>query len=347
MIGKFAFAYARTHTSLLKKLLTFGGRLTPDFGLSKHFHTGDVQHEQVGTPYTIAPEVITGTYDEKCDIWSIGVVAFMLLSGETPFGGCGDSVDLLDLRTNIIQRRFRFDPEQALASNSKEAKNFVLSMLAPDPSKRPSAEQALRHPWIRAYHERTTEGAIVQRELVQNLLAFKDLHVTKRLMMEVISFSAVPEQIRDLRIQFEKLDTDGLGEISLECMLAVLPRTQLPDRENTGHRFLSKLEIEEIFSAMKVGKSESRVHWHEFVAACLPACHVDERNLRIAFDRLDQDHTGYITFEDVIQVIARDADEDEDVLRAAWEESLHECHCPEGRPQLNFQEFCQLVQVHI
>ena len=53
-----------------------------DFGLSKHFKFGEVQHEAVGTPYTVAPEVIRGNYDERCDIWAIGVITYLLLSGE-------------------------------------------------------------------------------------------------------------------------------------------------------------------------------------------------------------------------------------------------------------------------
>ena len=43
-----------------------------DFGLSKHFKSGEVQREAVGTPYTVAPEVIRGIYDERCDVWAIG-----------------------------------------------------------------------------------------------------------------------------------------------------------------------------------------------------------------------------------------------------------------------------------
>lgn len=58
-----------------------------DFGLSKFFRYGEVQHEAVGTPYTVAPEVIRGSYDERCDIWAIGVITFLLLSGDPPFGG--------------------------------------------------------------------------------------------------------------------------------------------------------------------------------------------------------------------------------------------------------------------
>ena len=58
-----------------------------DFGLSKHYVPGDVQHDAVGTPYTCSPEVIAGNYDSKCDMWAIGVLSFMLLCGDTPFGG--------------------------------------------------------------------------------------------------------------------------------------------------------------------------------------------------------------------------------------------------------------------
>lgn len=50
-----------------------------DFGLSKHFVVGDVQDDPVGTRYTCAPEILKGSYDEKCDIWAIGVITFMLL----------------------------------------------------------------------------------------------------------------------------------------------------------------------------------------------------------------------------------------------------------------------------
>ena len=50
-----------------------------DFGLSKHFDMGEVQHEQVGTPYTCAPEILKGSYDEKSDIWSLGVITYLLL----------------------------------------------------------------------------------------------------------------------------------------------------------------------------------------------------------------------------------------------------------------------------
>jgi calcium-dependent protein kinase len=147
-----------------------------------------------------------------------------------------------------------------------------------------------------------------------------------------------------MRIEFEKMDIESMGEISLDCMKQVLTRKAV-NEDGTVHEGLSEAEVEEIFDALKVGKAEPRVHWHEFLAACLPECHVDERNLRIAFDRMDVDHNGFITFEEVIQLIARDADENQDVLMKAWAESVEEYHC--HMSQFSYEEFCHLVHAYL
>ena len=56
-----------------------------DFGLSKITHRFKYMESRLGTPYYVAPEVLRGNYDLKCDLWSVGVITFMLLSGEPPF----------------------------------------------------------------------------------------------------------------------------------------------------------------------------------------------------------------------------------------------------------------------
>lgn len=71
-----------------------------DFGLSKHFKVGESHCERVGTPYTLAPEIIRGTYDEKCDVWSLGVITYLLLCGDSPFGGL-DGESLLVVKENM------------------------------------------------------------------------------------------------------------------------------------------------------------------------------------------------------------------------------------------------------
>jgi len=261
-----------------------------DFGLSKHFRYGEMQHEAVGTPYTVAPEVIRGSYDERCDIWAIGVIAFLLLSGEPPFGGCGGPEPLMTVRANILEGHFSFEPEDIWAIVSMSAREFITTLLVTDPKKRPTAREAQKHKWMQewASRKKAVEDNILNPNVVKALVNFKEFSDMRKLLCEVLSFTLLPDQIKELRREFEKMDTDGSGEISLAALKQVL-------MTNAGAGSLGALteeEVEDIFNAMRVRKTETRIHWHEFIAAGLSQCQVDDRNLRLAFDRLDSDHKG-------------------------------------------------------
>lgn len=261
-----------------------------DFGLSKHFRYGEVQHEAVGTPYTVAPEVIRGSYDERCDIWAIGVIAFLLLSGEPPFGGCGGPEPLMTVRSKILHGDFAFEPADIWDSVSAGARDFIRNVLVVDPKSRPTARDAQKQSWLRdwANKTRSEEDNVLNPNVVKALVNFKEFSDMRKLLCEVLSFTLLPEQIKDLRKEFETLDTDGSGEISLSALKQVLVT-------NAGAGSLGALtepEVEDIFNAMRVKKTETRIHWHEFIAAGLSQCQVDDRNLRLAFDRLDNAHKG-------------------------------------------------------
>jgi calcium-dependent protein kinase len=261
-----------------------------DFGLSKHFRYGEVQHDAVGTPYTVSPEVIRGSYDERCDIWAIGVISFLLLSGEPPFGGCGGPEPLMTVRANILRGHYSFEPADIWDLVSQGARVFIIGLLVVDPKNRPTAREAQKHPWLEDWANRTrAEGDnVLNPNVVKALVNFKEFSDMRKLLCEVLSFTLLPDQITDLRKEFEKMDTDGSGEISLAALKEVLVT-------NAGAGSLGALteeEVEDIFNAMRVKKTETRIHWHEFIAAGLSQCQVDERNLRLAFDRLDNDHKG-------------------------------------------------------
>ena len=261
-----------------------------DFGLSKHFRYGEVQHQAVGTPYTVAPEVIRGSYDERCDIWAIGVIAFLLFSGEPPFGGCGGPEPLSTVRSNILAGDFSFEPEDIWEVVSTRGKEFIEAMLIVDPKLRPTARDAQHHPWLIEWVNRTRneDDTVLNPNVVKALVNFKEFSDMRKLLCEVLSFTLLPDQIAELRKQFEVLDTDGSGEISLAALKEVLVT-------NAGAGSLGALteaEVEDIFNAMRVNKTVTRIHWHEFIAAGLSQCQVDDRNLRLAFDRLDGDHKG-------------------------------------------------------
>lgn len=97
----------------------------------------------VGTPYYIAPEVLEGKYDEKCDVWSVGVITFIILCGCPPFGGQSDKIIYEAIKKGEVHFR-----QEAWSNISSEAKDFIKHLLITEPMKRPNAEEALKHDWL-------------------------------------------------------------------------------------------------------------------------------------------------------------------------------------------------------
>ncbi|CAN0139028.1 unnamed protein product, partial [Phaeothamnion confervicola] len=116
-----------------------------DFGLSKHFVAEEYLCQAVGSTYYVAPEVLRGSYTEKCDLWSMGVITYMLLTGAPPFWGQSDA----KVRQKILIGRYSMPPE-LFQNVSGAARDFIRRLLVVDPSGRLSAEQALDHPWLRS-----------------------------------------------------------------------------------------------------------------------------------------------------------------------------------------------------
>jgi len=311
-----------------------------DFGLSKHFKFGEMQHEAVGTPYTVAPEVIRGCYDERCDVWAIGVITFLLLSGDPPFGGCGGPEPLMQVRENILRGWFEFEPEDVWNKVSRQAKDFIKKLLVTDPNRRPTAREVQTSAWLGewANKDRKAKDNVLNPNVVTALVNFKEYSDMRKLLCEVLSFTLLPDQIADLRQEFEKLDTDGSGEISLAGLKQVLIN-------NAGSGSLGALteeEVEDIFNAMRVRKTETRIHWHEFIAAGLSQCKVDDRNLKRAFDRLDADHKGYITFENVMDLLGNDPSQSEDAMQRMWGDSMKACNSKRAR--ITYEDFLLLMK---
>lgn len=129
-----------------------------DFGTSKEIHGRENACPAVGTKIYIAPEVICGKYDEKCDIWSCGVIAYLLLTADLPgnWGSC-------TMEEKVLTRKMD------LSRVSAKAKSFVMKTLSFDPSQRPSAGELLGHPWLQ---RSKTSYTCPETETIQRLTHF-------------------------------------------------------------------------------------------------------------------------------------------------------------------------------
>lgn len=117
-----------------------------DFGLSCHFSPGQRLSRVVGSSYYVAPEVLKKSYTEACDLWSLGVIVYMLLSGAPPFYGKNDEA----IKASIVQGEYTF-PHELFRDVSDEAMAFVSTLLSYNIEYRYTAEQALTHPWLAAH----------------------------------------------------------------------------------------------------------------------------------------------------------------------------------------------------
>lgn len=261
-----------------------------DWGMSR-IYTGVPMTQVHGTVYYVAPEVLAGNYDKKCDVWSIGVIVYMLLSGSPPFGGQHDHEIIHKIRTAEVS----FEGPR-WAGISQGAKDFVLFLLNRDPSKRPDAQQAMGHEWLKKTvntQEESSEPMNIDIDVLKNIQKFSRQNAIRRAALGLIALSMTQGDVEDVEEEFRKLDKNKVGTVSLDELAKVL--------QNQLH--MSQAEAKLIFNRVdQTGDQE--IHYTEFLAAALQAkMIINEKYIREAFQKFDVDNTGLISEEDLRRVL--------------------------------------------
>lgn len=258
---------------------------TIDFGLSIFFKPGETFSDVVGSPYYVAPEVLRKRYGPEADVWSAGIMVYILLSGVPPFWdeteqGIFDQVLHGDLD-------FSSDPWPSI---SESAKDLVRKMLVRDPKRRLTAHEVLCHPWVQVdgvAPDKPLDSAVISR-----IKQFSAMNKLKKMALRVIAESLSEEEIAGLKQMFEMIDTDNSGHITFEELKAGISRIGSNLKES---------EIYDLMQAADVDKSGT-IDYGEFVAATLHLNKVEkEDHLFAAFSYFDKDGSGYITQDELQQ----------------------------------------------
>lgn len=163
-----------------------------------------------GTPYYIAPEVLSEAYDEKCDIWSCGVILYILLCGYPPFNGDSDT----DIMKAVKKGKFEF-PVEDWSNISKEAIDLITNMLKYAPKERLTAGQCLAHTWFKN-NENPARGGITLNA-VKNMKLFKsDRKLEQATISFIVNQLISKEERNELLSQFQSWDKNGDGVLSRE-----------------------------------------------------------------------------------------------------------------------------------
>ena len=216
-----------------------------DYGLATKYLSEEFKTmtDKVGTLYSMAPQVLQGVYDAKCDMWSMGVVTYNLLSGYKPFWGPPRAMPWPERRKIMIDRIMRCQYMKMQGPSwskiSQEAKDFCASLLKLDLADRPSAQKALdESPWLQKYansiNQKVGEGTTKQDDVSPELLSLSmikkesELHdrriVVRDKMKDVIVTGLTDREISSLRTEVETRDTEGTGRVSIDDLRSSIQR---------------------------------------------------------------------------------------------------------------------------
>ncbi|XP_039836940.1 calcium-dependent protein kinase 15-like isoform X2 [Panicum virgatum] len=260
-----------------------------DFGLSVFFKPGEQFKDLVGSAYYVAPEVLKRRYGAEADIWSAGVILYILLSGVPPFwaeneDGIFDAV----LRGHID---FASDPWPSI---SNSAKDLVKKMLRQDPKERLTAAEILNHPWIREDGEAPDKPLDIT--VIGRMKQFRAMNKLKKVALKVVAENLSEEEIVGLKEMFKSLDTDNSGTITLEELRTGLPKL--------GTK-ISESEIRQLMEAADVD-GNGTIDYVEFISATMHMNRLEkEDHIYKAFEYFDKDHSGHITVDELEEALKK------------------------------------------
>ena len=170
-----------------------------DFGLAKQTaKTNQKLHTVAGTPYFISPEVLNGNYGKECDIWSLGVVLYLLINGKYPFDG--------NSRAEVFGKIQRGDytiTDSVKQRVTPECIDLIKRMLTVDRSKRISGDNALKHPWfIKCLKKNEGQSTILDKDVIQKLKEFRGSSTLKKAALNVLVKMLNPKDMEGLREEF-------------------------------------------------------------------------------------------------------------------------------------------------
>lgn len=281
-----------------------------DFGTSSLFAPSQRLHMKIGTPYYIAPEVLSMDYNEKCDVWSCGVILYVLLSGRSPFPGRSNE----EILRKVKRGEFSF-AHQEFDRVSLEAKAFIRSLLTMSVPDRPSAQAALASNWISKYKEAGKEHSpALALESLDQLRHFRADEKLKQAALTFIMGQLMSqEQTRQLREEFQALDTNGDGRISTE---------ELVKGYEKKYSHEEAIEIVEEVMRKVDADGSGYIDYTEFLTASSSLKSLLSRsNVEGVFRAFDKDGSGRITVSELKEMLSAQQHIPEHAWRALMREA--------------------------
>lgn len=298
-----------------------------DFGLAIEVPRNEKFSYRSGTPYFMAPEVILNTQDrsstvcKKSDVWSIGIVLYILLNGTAPFKGYNRD----ELFKTVLHNPLKFE-NMGLSSN---AKDLVKALMEKDPDKRIDVSEALEHPWIM---KRGQEEDDIMESTVKALSYLHAKLCVHRALEDVAIASMDEFDDKAIKMLFDRYDKNGDGNITKEEFASALE-----------DRHMYKQKADEIANNMLTRSdtnNDSLIDFEEFKRAMvLHQLTQDEYRMHVIFSSLDTNKNGYISIDELVHCLPDSCDELVQNITRRFKEADQD-----NDGELSFNEFTELLK---
>ena len=259
-----------------------------DFGLSIQ-QNAKKDNRRVGTPYYMAPEMVRGNFNYASDVWSIGVILFIMVTGKQPFRGKSKEEVFEKIKRGAYDKN-----TLTRAKCSKEVKDLIKKMLVTEHSKRITVESALDHIWFKQFEKNKNINLVVDQEIIDSLKQFQYQNIFQKEIRFYLAKLCSDKEIIKLKHAFLAIDKDNSGEIEYE---------EIPKIFNELNIKASDIELKNIFSSMDF-HCDGKVNYSEFLAATISTINFNkEEKLWSAFKYFDTTDSGYITFDSVMDAL--------------------------------------------
>ena len=305
-----------------------------DFGTAKIRQSNKNENKVLGSCYYIAPEVLNKKYNEKCDIWSCGVILYILLSGNVPFNGR----DEREITQKIKLGKFDLN-RKPFDNISEEAKDLIKQCLEMNVNKRINAKEALEHPWFnllntKEYFVKVNE--YFMNKTINNLIMYKPKNKLQQLALTyfVHNFPDLNE-IKNINKIFINFNTSGNGKLSREeTYQGLLKYLRYSSTEELDQK------VKDIFNNID-NDNNGFIECEEFSRAALDKrIFLDEKVLKFTFDFMDKDGSGEISLDELKEVFGvKDDKEAEKSLKEIIDKIDKD-----GNGEISIQEYSDMMK---
>ena len=277
-----------------------------NFSSAKAFNKDKNETQLIGSNYYIAPEVIEENYNEKCDIWSAGVILYMLIAKKPPFDGKDKDViydKILDEEYNKHSRK--------LLDFSDEVRDLIDKLLEKDMDKRPSAKEALDHPWFKKYNGRAAFANFKFEEfnlIIEKLFNYQKLNKIQEIVLEFLVHNSPSneENIRIMKI-FRFFNTSGNCKLTKDELKKGLYKYKIKSEVN--------IMVDDLFQKLEIKEDKNYIEYEKFVTLCVDKNALfSKENLKNVYNYINYDKGEGITAKKIMKIFNIKEEEITEVL---------------------------------